>query len=77
MLILADAKTGLRSAGGDRGDVLRGILEKKLAQHDRQVDSLAEQAGRRAALGKPAADWELATLMGRTIGWPTTEGGSS
>jgi RNA polymerase sigma factor (sigma-70 family) len=65
--ILADAKAELQVArGAIEAPSFREALDERLAQHDRSVGQVAEQAARRAILvGKPAADWEAKDINGK------------
>lgn len=65
--LLAEAKAELRAVREQvEGSFLREALDKTLAGHDRAARSIAEQAGRRAALvGKPAPDWEAKDVDGK------------
>lgn len=66
--LLADAKAGLVAAR-DAIDhpVFREQLDRQIAQHDGMVSYYADSAKRRAeVIDKPAADWELQGLDGKT-----------
>jgi thiol-disulfide isomerase/thioredoxin len=65
---LADAKAALKSAR-DAIDqpIFREQLDRQIARHDGMVKYYADSAKRRSdVVGKPAADWELKGLDGRT-----------
>ncbi|HKI18301.1 MAG TPA: TlpA disulfide reductase family protein [Isosphaeraceae bacterium] len=66
--LLADAKAALKSAR-DAIDqpIFREQLDHQIAQHDGMAKYYADSAKRRAdVVGKPAADWELKGLDGKT-----------
>ena len=66
--LLADAKAALKSAR-DAIDhpIFREQLDRQIAQHDSMVKYYADSAKRRAdVMGKPAADWKLQGLDGKT-----------
>ena len=66
--LLADAKAALQSAR-DAIDhpIFREQLDRQIAQHDGTARYYADSAKRRAdVVGKPAADWELQGLDGKT-----------
>ncbi len=66
--LLADAKAALKSAR-DAIDqpILREQLDHQIAQHDGMAKYSADSAKRRAeVVNKPAADWELKGLDGKT-----------
>ena len=66
--LLADAKAALKSAR-DAIDqpIFREQLDHQIAQHDGMAKYYADSAKRRAdVVGKPAADWDLQGLDGKT-----------
>ena len=66
--LLADAKAALQSVR-DAIDhpIFREQLDRQIAQHDGMASYYADSAKRRAdVVGKPAADWELQGLDGKT-----------
>jgi thiol-disulfide isomerase/thioredoxin len=66
--LLADAKAALESARTAIDDpIFREQLDRQIAQHDGMVSYYADSAKRRAeVVDKPAADWELQGLDGKS-----------
>jgi hypothetical protein len=66
--LLADAKAALQAARDAIDEpILREQLDSQLARHDSMASYYADSAQRRAeVVGKPAADWELEGLDGKT-----------
>ena len=67
-VLLGDAKAALESARtAIDHPIFREQLDRQIARHDGMVNYYADSAKRRAdVVGKPAADWELQGLDGKT-----------
>ncbi len=66
--LLADAKDALKSArDAIDNPIFRDQLDRQIAEHDGMVNYYEDSAKRRAeVVGKPAAEWELKGLDGKT-----------